>query len=250
MAVNSPQLYLQVAGTNSTERGQHNRLQIVEWLFHWGFTSAPILQQLIGHQSSGHAATLAKSGWLRQTKTESGSPRYYYTLSEKGLELATKYAKVLYRYPEMDVYKVNQALIRHHILAQQATLNALQAGKITGYQTERMIDQEGDKLGEKKPDVVFMKDQLNIGVEIELSAKWDRKLDQFMMGIGHALATNRYQLFMIYSDSPAILERYQTALHKPLKHWVKDDRGHWHTQGEKLFPETKRSLVQFQLIKG
>ncbi|TXH61188.1 MAG: hypothetical protein E6Q84_03320 [Thiothrix sp.] len=221
----------------------------MDWLYKWGYSSSAILQQLLKKQATGYAAAATKAGYLIQTKSESGSPKYIYTLSEAGLQLATKHSPQLFRYPEIEPYKINQHLIRHQLLAQKATLNALQAGKISDYKTERMIDSEGDKLGEKKPDVVFIKDQLKIGVEIELSAKWDRKLDQFTMGIGTALANKAYQMFMIYSDSPAILDRYQKALNQPIKHWVKDDRGHWHAQGDRLFPESKRSLVQFQLIK-
>ena len=248
MTSSSPQQYL--AGVSPTERGNQNRLKIVEWLLHWGYSSAPILQQLVGHKSSGHAATLVKSGWLIQTKTESGTPRHYYTLSEKGLELATKHAMQLPRYPEIDPYRVNQNQIRHYLLAQQATLKALQENKITDYLTERMIDGEGDKAGVKRPDVIFITSDIKIGVEIELSAKWDRKLDQFLSSIGNALKQDTYQVFIIFSDSPALLNRYQTALTKPIKHWVKDDRGHWQAKGEFMFPVAMRDWVQFQLIRG
>lgn len=244
----SPQQYL--GGTSPTERGNQNRLKIVEWLFRWGYSSAPILQQLVQHQSSGHAANLAKSGWLIQTKTESGTPHHYYTLSEKGLELATKHSMQLLRYPEIDPYRINQNQIRHYLLAQQATLKALQNHQIDSYLTERMIDEEGDKPGVKRPDVIFIMGDIKAGVEIELSAKWDRKLDQFISGIGSALKNNTYQVFIIFSDSPALLNRYQLALTKPIKHWVKDDRGHWQVKGEFMFPTAMRDWVEFQLIKG
>jgi hypothetical protein len=237
-------------GLSPVAKGNINRLAVVEWLYRWGYSSSPILQQLLKKQATGYAAAAVKSGYLIQIKTDSGSPKYIYTLSESGLQLATRNSMQLLRYPEIDPYRINQYQIRHYLLAQKAALNALQKNQITSYLTERMIDGKGDQLGVKRPDVVFLTGGEKIGVEIELSAKWDRKLDQFLLGIANAFAHDGYQLFMIFSDSPAVLERYKNALEEPINRWEKDGRGHWTVKEKYTFPRTKRDWVQFHLIKG
>lgn len=235
---------------STRERGLQNQLKVIDWIYKWGYSTSPIIQSLLQKQSNNFTTAATKKGLLIRTATESGTPNYYYTLSEVGLELATKHASQLLRYPEIDPYRVNQSQIRHYLLAQHATLKALQSNKITDYLTERMIDGDGDKAGVKRPDIIFNMSDIKAGVEIELSAKWDRKLDQFLSSIGNALKNETYQVFIIFSDSPALLNRYQLALTKPIKHWVKDDRGHWQTKGEFMFPVAMRDWVQFQLIKG
>jgi hypothetical protein len=237
-------------GMTPRQKGIQNRLAVVDWLYKWGYSSAPLLQQLLKKQATGYAAAAVKAGYLIQTKTDSGSPKYIYTLSESGVQLATKHSNRLLRYPELEPFRINQALIRHQLLAQKATLTALQSNLIQGYLTERMIDEIGDKLGVKRPDAVFLKEDKKIGVEVELSSKWDRKLDQFLSGIGSAFANKSYDLFMIYSDSPALIERYKAALNEPITRWQKDDRGHWKAESQVYFPENKRHLVQFKLIEG
>lgn len=237
-------------GLSPVAKGQINRLAVVDWLYKWGYSSAPLLQQLLKKQATGYAAAATKAGYLIQTKTDSGSPKYIYSLSESGLQLATKHSLKLFRYPEIEPFRINQVLIRHQLLAQQAALDALQNNMIEDYLTERMIDEEGDKLGVKRPDVVFIRGFSKTGVEIELSPKWDRKLDQFLLGIDNAFSTKAYALFMIYSDSPALIERYKKAIEQPINRWVKDDRGHWHIKDKFVFPESKRNLVQFKLLKG
>lgn len=259
-------------GTSPTQRGNENRLKVVDWLYRWGYSTAPVLQKLLNKKATGHAAAMAKSGWLVQTKTRggghNGTPKYFYTLSESGLQLAERTTQIpsLHRYPEIDPYRINQDLIRHYILAQTATIKALATGIATDYQTERMIDSGGDQLGVKRPDVVWIKDKRRTGIEVELSAKWDRKLDQFISGIKDALdqgtkeepKQSLYQGFMVMTDSPAIAKRYREALTQPIQQWRKDKLSNkWVTQKDdqkkdiKLHPPAwLAKKVVIDLIEG
>lgn len=262
MAKNNPHDYLD--GTSPTQRGNENRLKVVDWLYRWGYSTAPVLQKLLNKKATGHAAAMAKSGWLVQTKTRggghNGTPKYFYTLSESGLQLAERTTQIpsLHRYPEIDPYRVNQDLIRHYILAQTSTINTLTLANGFDYQTERMIDTDGDQLGVKRPDVVWIMDKQRVGVEIELSAKWDRKLDQFIGGIKDALEQQRYTRFVVATDSPAIAKRYHAALSQPIQQWQKDKRSNkWVTQKDKNGKDIKLDppdwlpqKVQIKLLEG
>jgi hypothetical protein len=132
----------------------------------------------------------------------------------------------------------------------------LTAGVITSFETERMIDQAGDKLGIKRPDVVWLGTTgLRMGVEIELSAKWMRDLDDFVASIARALQSSNelsatYHRFAIISDSKAIIERYRAAVapNQPLPIWEKNQRGHWVVDHTSSVPTWLISKIDFQLV--
>lgn len=246
-------------GESPHARGEKKRRRVLSWVYCWGYSSAEILRQVAGQQAKGYASGLVKKGWLVETKTESGMPRFFYTLSQAGQQEAERLAENLHRYPEADPYKVNQQQVRHYLLAQQATINALAAGTICNYKTERMFDGSGDKAGEKRPDILWLlAGGQQIGVEIELSAKWDRRLNEFVLGIARALqAANidkpaQYQRFAIVTDSLAIARRYEAAMQPgvDLPVWKKNARAHWEVAKVAQVPSWLIDRVDFVLLEG
>ena len=245
-----------LGGESPRARGERKRRRVLNWVYRWGYSSAEIIRQVAGQQAKGYANGLVKKGWLAQTKTESGTPRFLYTLSQSGLQESERMSDDLLRYPEIDPYKINQQQVRHYLLAQSATTNAQAANAIVDFLTERQFDQAGDKPGEKRPDVLWLlPSDEKIGVEIELSAKWDRRLNEFVFGVARALQRTtdkpaEYQRFAIVSDSPAIVRRYQAAMQpgSDLPIWIKNKRGHW--QIEKVIPVPAWLIerVDFHLI--
>jgi len=172
-----------------------------------------------------------------------------------GLQEAERFAPELYRYPESDPYKVNQKLLRHNLLAQKITVEAIRTGLVSSFETERMFAQDGDKSGVKRPDVVLVTtNNLRIGIEVELSAKWSRDLDDFVLGILRALDTSthksHYSRFTVASDSPAIIDRYKKAMvpGARLNIWVKNQRNHWVVDKTISVPDWLIQKVDFKLI--
>lgn len=74
-------------------------------------------QFLLGRMSGGYLLKLAKQNWLVSTKTKSGIPSAYFTLSEIGLQEAERHSDKLFRYVEIDQLKVDQSKIRHYLIA-------------------------------------------------------------------------------------------------------------------------------------
>jgi hypothetical protein len=163
----------------------------------------------------------------------------------------------LLRYPEEDRYRVNQQQMRHYLLAQKATIAALAAGTIADFRTERQIDNEGDKAGIKRPDIVWLlPNGAQIAIEVELSAKWDRKLDEFIRGIATSLESEpaepaRFERVAIVTDSPAIHNRYKAAIQpgQPLTLWQKDKRAHWVIEKAIQMPTWLAEKVDFILME-
>ena len=244
------------SGKSPRRIADESRLAVLDWIYRWGYTSSPLIQVLLAKTSGGYALKLSKQGWLSATRTESGMPPAFFTLTVQGLEEACHHTSGLYRYPETDPYRVDQRLIRHNLLAQKITINALETGAITRFETERMFLVEGDKSGVKHPDIVWITDSgLRIGIEVELSAKWDRDLDEFILGILRALRPDnnipaQYSRFLIVSDSQAIIDRYKKAMSpgSKLNAWKKNQRKHWLVDHSIAIPDWLIEKIDFQLI--
>lgn len=245
------------SGKSSRQIGRESKLKIADWIYRWGYSSSSLVQDLLGKTSGGYAQKLVKQGWLKATKTESGAPAVFYTLSELGLQEAERHASGLYPYTESDPYRINQQLLRHNLLTQKFTVNALTSGAIGGFETERMFIREGDKSGIKHPDVVWITTSgLRIGIEMELSAKWHRDLDQFVYAIAKALQSTeekpaQFSRFIIVSDSPAIIDRYKKSMQPgaTLNIWQKDERKHWIVKKAITVPTWLIEKIDFQLIE-
>ncbi len=121
-----------------------------------------------------------------------------------------------------------------------------------------MLFVEGDKFGQKRPDIVWIaKSRLRIGVEIELSAKWSQKLDEFILRIAAGLTSiegklSTYDRFMIASDSAAIIDRYKesTKIGALVSTWKKSPRNHWIQDKTEPVPDWLASKIDFYLIKN
>lgn len=251
-------LVLSMTGKSPREIGIKSRLKVFEWIYQWGYTSSSIGQLLVKRTSGGYLQKLANQNWLNATKTRSGSPASFFTLAELGLQEAERHSLELYKYAEIDPYKVDQSTIRHNLFAQVATINAINKGHIVDYETERMFSKHGDKLGSKRPDIVWITASgARFGIEIELSAKWARNLDDFILKIIRGLdpedeSSQKFDRFIIYSDSKAILSRYKEAM-KPnqnLSIWEKNYRGHWVVKEVDIVPDWLISKVDFFAIES
>lgn len=245
------------SGINPHQKGYENKLIVFEWIYKWGFTTSMVSQLLLNRTSGGYLKKLAEHKWLVSVKTESGLPRDYFTLSKSGLEETEQHTDQLLKYVEIDPFKVDQKKIRHSVIAQMSTLNGLKSGHITEYETERMFSNEGDKPGLKRPDIIWTtKGGQRLGIEVELSAKWDRDLDNFILGILRSLKSNNIEghnlsRFVIISDSEAIIRRYANAMQsgEPLSIWVKNERNHWVIQEKIEVPDWLITRVDFKYIE-
>lgn len=224
-------------GDMSPNQRAHEKAEMaVQWVYEWGVTTDALLCQVVGQERRGYASFLTTKGLLVRTPTESGGfqrgvPKYFYTLSEAGVAAAERHALPL-RYPELNTGKVVQRLLRHNLVAQQITCDLMP--RLVGqkyFSERRLATRMAGKL--KRPDAVVVMHDHKIAVEIELSAKWDRDLDQFISGMIALLAeedeSSRVDGFIILSDSKAIIERYKQAIQPgtQLRLWEKDQMGKW-----------------------
>lgn len=243
-------------GQTPMQRAQQNKLTAVDWVFRWGATSSQVLRLCLNKESASWASIAVKRGLLRSTRTASGMPIVFYTLTELGLELAHHHATRLIAYPELDPFRVNQANLRHDLMVQRLSIIAVRDGLVDKVVSERELN-AGDHRGQKRPDAIWqLNDGRKIGIELELSAKWGRKLDDFISAIATAVdpvhAPDNLDAFSIITDSEAISDRYRDAMRpgQPMRRWTKNARNHWVIEDETVVPEWMQHRIDFRVISG
>jgi len=252
---------LKAQGKTTRQLGRERIYFALDWVYRWGWSSPSVVDMTTGAARRGLCAKLVKAGLLIETKTAAGKiiedlPGKIVTLSEEGLAYLEKHKEdqELMDYP-LNPYKVNQALLRHDLLAQRATIKNLLEGKIQAFRTPRELASKS-RASVKQPDVLWMtQDNRRISVEVELSAKFGRKLDDFVWSIvlGLSQVGDRAPLFetcILVSDSDAIIKRYRAAFRPgaTVQRWIKNNQSHWKIDKTLKVPEYIQGKMLWQKI--
>ena len=247
---------LKAQGKTTRQLGRERIYFALDWVYRWGWSSPSVVDMTTGAARRGLCAKLVKAGLLIETKTAAGKiledlPSKIVTLSEEGLAYIEKHKEEqeLMEYP-LNPYRVNQSLLRHDLLAQRATIKNLLEGKIQSFKTPRELSDKSLK-GVKQPDVLWVNEAgRRIAAEVELSAKFGRKLDDFVWSIVLSLSQigDRAPLFdrcIVVSDSDAIIKRYRAAFQPGaiVNRWIKDSQSHFHIDRKVEVPEHIKGLV-------
>lgn len=249
-----------LAGRSPRQAGLDKARQALDWVYRWGYSAASVLDGLSGAKRRGLSARLVKQGLLRSTRTESGGtvkgvPQAILTLTPLGLSDVERWRESLLPY-ELDAYRYRQDQLRHHMLAQTATAKALAENRIVGFATEKELA-ERSAAGMKQPDVLWtLPTGQKVGVEVELSAKWGRDLDTFVLACLKAISKGqegkpaRFDMVAVVSDSPAILKRYKAAFEPGATYglWQKDERSRWEKVGTQQVPELAKGRILWRQL--
>ena len=231
--------------------------KLLRWVWKWGHSSKVILQKLSESSRHGIVNRLVKNGLLTETKTESGPPASFFTLTEKGLAEVERQVERLHFYPYLDPYKVRQNTLRHDLMAQNYTVKNGIAGQIKNYDTPLTMRAMSAR-NVKEPDCVWqMANGEVIAIEIELTKKWERDFDEFRLKVVNALDNNsRYSKFYLVTDSKAIAKAYKEGM-KPgtlVPLWKKNVHDKWNTYDQFEIPEEigygPTSLFQTYLMES
>jgi len=237
-------------------QGVANKKQGLVWVYHWGYSSAPVLQALLRHTGMTWTTGAVKQGWLRKTGTTSRERVRVVTLTEKGLAWVEQRSDVLLKYSELDPHRISPVTIWHNLLAQKLTLHAAHRGEISSFMTERVLATRSAP-GSKQPDVVWhTKDGQRVAIEVELTAKWDRRFDQFVGKTIAALSSGeegeraRFDRFEIMTTSKAIASRYSKAFTPGarLGVWRESAKGTPNLDHFTEVPEWVHERISFTLI--
>ena len=224
-------------GQSPRARGHEKTLIALDWIYRWGWASPRTVDQIGGAQRRGLGARLVRAGVLIETPTAApgaltGVPSKILTLSEIGLGEAELNHEALLPY-SVDPARVRQDRLRHNELVQRLTADAASKQNIRAYRSEREIVITGG-ASDKIPDALWqMPGRDWVSLEVELTAKWGRALDQFVTGsvqiLKNGIAGHPIQQLIIVSTSQALIQRYQAAFSPDATAniWRKSPTGRW-----------------------
>lgn len=249
-----------LAGKTPRDFGEEKTKKVLNWIYRWGWASPGTIEKIGGAQRTGLTTRLIKNKLVMKIRSASGGgvkgvPIYLVTLTKLGVEMHERNEKNSIGY-EIDPYKINQNMLRHDQLAQTKTLEKLENKIIVEYKTEREL--AALSLADvKQPDIIWINsNNKRIAVEIELSQKRKRELDEFVRKTCLSLIAkldkpSRFDFVFIYSDSQAILDNYNEAFEigKETNKWEKDETRHFKVNGFFTIPESIDGKIKWNLIK-
>jgi len=247
-----------LAGHSTLERGKERTLTALEWIYRWGWASSTTIEILAGTQRSGLAQRLVKSGLLVSTKTQSRRnekflPGSFLTLTVDGKHMVEVNRMEPMQY-EHRPERVNQNHLMHDEMAQRFTAERLTAGVISEYLSEKEMKAKSQN-GIKNPDAVWLSpDGKKVSVEIELSPKWERDLDTFVLSSLVSLSCKngpaRFDQLQIITDAPAIQKRYQKTFTPgaSFRTWRKNESGRWTPDEERFVPSWTTERISWELV--
>lgn len=227
-----------LAGRSPRQVGHEKALDALKLIYRWGWSTPTMIDTYVNNGRRGLSARLLKNGLTKSERTEAfggikNMPMFIITLTDAGV--AEVEANISDITPYEPFFFKNQ--LRHDLSIQELTLGNIETGYALDYQTPRELAKQSE-AGKKQPDAVWTiqsdngQDLLDVAIELELSAKRDRELDETIFRILKALNPNNkqhYDGFFIFSPSKAIIKRYQDALApgKRLQTWKKNSARHW-----------------------
>ncbi len=208
------------AGVSPAARGFEKRQQALSWLRQWHYSTNDMVCKLIGISDSGYLAKLQHRGLVERVSAPTLPARCVYVLTAAGLMETLAESDDLSPYPR-EPSRLNHSLLRHQLAVQRTILNL---DGLRQSVPERLLAASG-KAGDKYPDALVKTDKTaphHAAVEVELTPKYGRELDQAMLAHLAALRRGDYGFVIYTSPSQALLERYRLHLDKPVQQWERD----------------------------
>jgi len=239
------QIKAKLGNLSPTAFGLLRALEILDWIWRWGYTTREIAQKLSGSSKHGICNRLAKKGWLLETPTATGLPvSSFFTLTAEGLHEVENRAEKLHRYPYLEPQRVRQNLLKHNLAAQRFTLDALLGGQIKSFETD-ITSLDMSLPGIKQPDCTWImveNEALNAedndlwAIEVEFTRKWDRDFDDFRSKVVRALTAKKFHAFHLVTDVRGIIKGYSEGMLPGTKisQHAKDKNKKWCIYGDPL----------------
>ena len=249
---------IEKAGMSTRDIGLIRTERALEWVYRWGWTTPHLIDRFFGNANRRClAARLVKKGLLVETPRSAlsgvsiAAPRKLITLSSTGVEevertLRDEHDLVNY---QQDPIGYLQSPFRRELFAQLTTRFQLDDGHISNYRYDSIMAQKTRPKSNNLPNLVWVKDEMLTGVEIELTARWGRELDLFVLNSLTSLGLikkNKNQThskalssLIIYTDSRAIGEKLKSSFMpgRKIPIWSQNRNGDYEVHSEATIPD-------------
>jgi hypothetical protein len=208
-------------GKSTLEIGYEKQQIALAWVYRFGWSSAIVLDRLAQKNRRGYSNKLVEKKLLQETENEAGwgvknAPKKFLTLTKLGVEEIEKdlEEEQMVGYPMDGRNLIRLQNAKHDLFVQKYLLNKIEKFGIDliDFKTIRELSTKSE-AGIKEPDIVILHNKRTIAIEIELTIKKGRELDQFCNSIIKSLISNKYYQTHIISDSNGIINKYSKILH-------------------------------------
>lgn len=238
-------------GVSPIEQSKIKKRRVCRWCLNHGAMSADLIKSVAGQKSNGLAKQYVNCGLLIETRTKSGTPRFFYTLTQPGEDLANCYASYQMDYNKYrSPLKISQANFDHDFQVQKLSLLAIsQFGMKYVSQAQLSIRHT---TGVKVPDALWIDaNKIKIAIEVEYSQKFGRILDNTISAMIQSLIDHEYDCYYFFVRSTVIQTNYLAAMQggRELNRYVKNDKNRWvkDLEGARIIPDWFVDRVFFML---
>lgn len=257
---------IELDGSNPRKRGREKDLAALLWVYRWGWSSSSIINAIASPSRAVVAARLVRGGALETLFVEHAGgiadvPANVLVLTPDGVELAESQLNEdgFIGYPRDPRRLIVWRQLRHDLIVQRATARQLNAGRINAFITPRELAAQS-QFAIKQPDVVWIKNDLKIAVELELTAKVGREFHQTIYALLQSVFPGDpktktkggpWDVVLIASNSKAILGRYRAALTPgaQLQRYERDSQKRWYASRIMQIPDWAGTKFQFYEIE-
>lgn len=234
--------------------GAQKAAQGLDWVHRWGWSCGAVLSTLAGTgRNSGLGARLVKNGWLRRepikiVSSYTAVPTDLLTITDAGvIELIALRGELAPSKADAVNKRIDRKNVIHDLKVQRLTLQFMgrlpdeeipseffeEYGLVTDFLTAH---QHGEASLERKiPDAVWVTESGHtLAIELELTPKYKRELDQFITG---HISLQRREVggmdgLVTFFSSSAAADRYRAAMTpgSQITSWLRDSqKREWYT---------------------
>ena len=195
---------------------------------------------------------MVQQGWLRQVDNDSLQGQYIYMLSPDGLDevLASGIGSGL----EYDLKpsSVRHDALRHDLGVQFIVAHLSNKQNISQVIPDHVIRSRSPSV--KIPDAIIKLDiddtqTASVAIEFEREEKGGDRLERFLWNISNDLTSQKYDLYLIYSRIPGIMQNYEAAAKQELRIWKKNAISkRWEENGKESIPQDALKKMRFRYL--
>lgn len=233
------------------ERARRNERRLLMWIARWGYTCRAVAERLTGRKAGVVLDRLTERGLAQRVAVDVLRAGVVWMLTPDGFAAAKARADDLSEYEFNPAKCVRRDRVRHHLATQHCVcdypFNAI--GPDTPWRSDITPK-------EKRPDcVVRLKDGSLLLLEIELTEKYQRELDQALLALVLRLEKSPKATAIYISHSKAILANYQRVLmaETGLRVWSRKAQGAgsvWVVTGRYFVPTEVTGRIAWKHVPG
>ena len=209
----NPHLYM----TNPKGRATEKLTLLFEHFLQFDYSTRQILLSRLGLNPNSHHDYFKKletKGILRRVPTYTLRGKFVYALTTLGLNLLNEYlSKTTLRLPTdslhtvKSVFKLSHTNIRHH-LAVQKTVISLLPNSTHFFSEKFMPNFQSASCNTKKPDALICYPNQQIALEVELTAKNDKRLYSAFSEHAEGILRNNYSHVLYVFPTKSLCSHY------------------------------------------